>query len=56
MAGIVAGAANKVIAHRLGISDKTVEKHHASLMKKMNARSVAELVRISMIAGITVDE
>jgi PAS domain S-box-containing protein len=53
---IVAGAANKVIAHRLGISDKTVEKHRASLMKKMNARSVAELVRVSMIAGIAVDQ
>jgi PAS domain S-box-containing protein len=49
---IVTGDANKVVARRLDISEKTVEKHRASLMRKVNARSVAELVRMSMSAGI----
>lgn len=49
---IVTGDANKVVARRLDISEKTVEKHRANLMRKVNVRSVAELVRMSMSAGI----
>lgn len=45
---VVAGLANKAIARRLDISDKTVEKHRASVMKKLQSRSVAELVRLSV--------
>ena len=47
---VVAGYANKVIARRLNISEKTVEKHRSSLMKKLRVRSVAELVRLVMLA------
>ena len=47
---VVSGDANKVIARRLAISEKTVEKHRASLMKKLQVRSVAELVRLAMLA------
>jgi DNA-binding NarL/FixJ family response regulator len=47
---VVAGSANKVIARRLGISEKTVEKHRSNLMKKLRVRSVAELVRLAMLA------
>ena len=43
---VVAGNMNKVIAAALGISTKTVEDHRASLMRKMQVRSVAELVRM----------
>ena len=43
---------NKVIAHELGISIKTVELHRANLMAKMDAASPAELVRLAMIAGL----
>ena len=43
---VVAGNMNKVIAAALGISTKTVEDHRASLMRKMQVRSVAELVRV----------
>ena len=50
---VVAGNANKVIARRLEISEKTVEKHRASLMKKLRVRSVAELVRLAMLAEPT---
>lgn len=44
--GIVAGKPNKVISAELKISLKTVEAHRASVMKKMNVKSVPELVKI----------
>jgi PAS domain S-box-containing protein len=50
LAAVTAGAANKVIARRLEISEKTVEKHRSSLMKKLQVRSVAELVRLKLLA------
>lgn len=46
---IIEGDANKVIAFKLGISERTVEVHRARLMAKMRARSVAELVRLALI-------
>ena len=42
---IVAGEPNKRIAHTLGLSEKTVEFHRANLMKKMQARSLADLIQ-----------
>lgn len=42
---VVAGEPNKGIAHRLGISEKTVETHRAHVMEKMEARSFAELMK-----------
>ena len=50
---VVAGKANKVIARQLGISEKTIEKHRASLMKKLHVHSVAEVVRLAVIAEPT---
>lgn len=44
---LVAGKMNKAIAAELGISAKTVEDHRASIMRKMQVRSVAELVRLA---------
>lgn len=49
---VVAGQANKMIAHRLGISVKTVEMHRARVMAKSGAKSLAELVRLALAAGI----
>jgi two-component system response regulator FixJ len=49
---LVAGRPNKVIAHELGISPRTVEIHRAHLMEKMQARSLSDLVRIALTAGI----
>lgn len=43
---LVLGRMNKAIAAELGISAKTVEDHRASVMRKMQVRSVAELVRL----------
>jgi len=47
---VVAGNANKVTARRMDVSEKTVEKHRSNLMKKLRVRSVAELVRLVMLA------
>ena len=44
----VAGMSNKQIAQRLDISHKTVENHRAWLMERMDAKSLAELVRIAL--------
>ena len=46
---VVRGLANKVIAMDLDLSQRTVEIHRARVMEKMHARSLAELVRMSMI-------
>ena len=45
---VVDGAANKVIAIDLGLSERTVEIHRAKVMEKMGARSVAHLVKLHM--------
>lgn len=45
---LVNGESNKVIARALGISDKTVEVHRKRIMQKMQADSVAELVRMTL--------
>jgi RNA polymerase sigma factor (sigma-70 family) len=45
------GCANKEIAAALGVSAKTVEAHRARVMDKMRASSLAELVRMALIAG-----
>jgi two-component system, LuxR family, response regulator FixJ len=50
--GVVAGLPNKTIAYDLNISPRTVEVHRASVMAKMEARSLAELVRMALAGGI----
>jgi len=50
--GLVAGRANKAIAFDLGISPRTVEIYRANVMTKMRAKSLSELVRMALIAGI----
>lgn len=49
---LVAGDPNKVIAHRMAISPRTVEIHRARVMDKMGARSLSELVRMSIDADL----
>jgi two-component system response regulator FixJ len=48
----VVGKINKVIAHELSISPRTVEVYRANLMAKTGARSVSELMRIALAAGL----
>jgi FixJ family two-component response regulator len=47
MALVVSGLLNKQIAGELGISEITVKAHRGQVMRKMKAKSLAELVRVS---------
>lgn len=47
---VVQGAANKVIAGDLNVSQRTVEIHRARVMEKLQVRSVAQLVRLYIAA------
>jgi two-component system response regulator NreC len=42
------GKGNKEVADVLGISFRTAEAHHASLMRKLNLRSMSDLVRFAI--------
>lgn len=46
---IVAGDSNKSAAIRLGISPRTVEIYRANVMEKMRARTLSDLVRMSLL-------
>jgi len=48
---VTEGLSNKEIAASLGVTAKTVEAHRARVMDKMQAGSLAELVRMVLIAG-----
>lgn len=53
MALVVVGKANKVVAYELGIAEKTVETHRAKVMEKMGVGSLAELVRLDALHGMS---
>ena len=50
---IIAGDANKVIASRMDVSVRTIENHRQRIFHKMQAESLAELVRMSISVGIS---
>jgi len=47
MASVVTGLLNKQVAAELGASEKTIKAHRAKVMQKMEASSLADLVRMS---------
>jgi FixJ family two-component response regulator len=47
---VVAGKSNKEMASELGVTTKTIEAHRAQIMRKLEAESLAELVRLSLSA------
>jgi FixJ family two-component response regulator len=49
---VIAGMLNKQIAARLGTAEKTIKVHRARVMQKMSVRSVAELTRAAIVAGL----
>jgi DNA-binding NarL/FixJ family response regulator len=49
---VVTGLMNKQIAHLLGLSEITVKIHRGSMMRKMGAASVADLVRKAGLLGV----
>lgn len=48
---LIDGGSSKSIARALGISDRTVEIHRANLMRKLNAGSTSDAVRIGLYGG-----
>lgn len=53
---LITGMLNKQIAARLKITEKTIKVHRGRVMQKMEAESIAELVRITQKCGITPPE
>jgi len=52
---MINGNTNREIGGKLGISSRTVEIHRANLMKKLNAGSASDAVRIALYAGLDLD-
>ena len=48
--GLLNGKLNKTIAYELGVSVRTVETHRANLMSKTGAKSLSELIRLTLVA------
>jgi two-component system, LuxR family, response regulator FixJ len=49
---LVAGSSNKVIAHDLGLSVRTVEVHRARMMERLGTRQLAEAIRLAIMATL----
>jgi two-component system, LuxR family, response regulator FixJ len=49
---LVKGHPNKVVAFQLGIAENTVEVHRQRLMRRLDVKSFADLVRLAVKAGI----
>lgn len=52
LVGMAAGHPNKIIAHTLGISMRTVEAHRANLMHKLGVRSISDVLRLAFAAEL----
>ena len=52
---VTAGLMNKQIAGKLGVSEITVKVHRGNVMRKMGAKSIAELVRMADALGLRQD-
>lgn len=50
---VVSGLANKQVAAKLGLSEKTIEVHRGNVMRKMRVESLPALVRSALVCGMT---
>lgn len=50
--GIAGGFPNKLIAHKLGLSTRTVEAYRAQLLERLRARNTAEAVKVALMGGL----
>jgi two-component system response regulator FixJ len=50
--GLMAGRPNKLIAHQLGISVRTVEVHRARMMERLGTHQLAEAIRLGVMARL----
>ena len=53
---VTAGLMNKQIAAEIGLAEITVKIHRGHIMKKMGARSLADLVRMAESLGVRLRE
>lgn len=53
--GLVAGEPHKQIAHRLGISARTVELHRARMLHRLGTPHLAEAIRLAVLAELALD-
>lgn len=51
--GLAGGYSNKIIAHRLDLSVRTVEMHRASMMEHLAVRTLPDALRLAFVCGIT---
>lgn len=52
---LMEGVANKEVAHRLGLSVRTIEMHRANALHKLEVKSIAEVVQLANTGGFTRD-
>ncbi len=53
LVALLDGQSNKLIAHELGISIRTVEMHRASMMERLGVRTFAEALRLGVVGNLT---
>lgn len=53
LAGLAAGHSNKIIAHRLNLSVRTVEMHRASMMDHLAVKTLPDALRLAFLCGVT---
>lgn len=51
--GLLAGHSNKQIAYALGISPRTIEVYRAGMMVRLNAPTLAHVLHIAFVAGLS---
>jgi two-component system response regulator FixJ len=51
--GLIDGRSNKMIAHQLGLSVRTIEVHRARMMERLGMRQLAEALRLGIMARLS---